>query len=221
MYDTTKWQPLCVSLQEKGYEPVVLQVPGLTSPLDHVWTLDDYVAWLSESLPTEPVILLGHSNGGRISLAFSAAYPNRVSKLILIGSAGVYDHRILSRLKRGIFASAAKVGKRLTSSPTLRRLMYRLARVKDYNQASPVMKETMRNMISLDLVPKLSKITMPTLLIWGALDNSTPLREGRILAQGLPSATLVVISVAGHSSYATHPKEVLHYITDFISHANL
>ena len=53
-------------------------------------TLEEYVEWLRSKLADErDVVLIGHSNGGRIAIAFADRYPEKISKLILIDSAGI------------------------------------------------------------------------------------------------------------------------------------
>jgi pimeloyl-ACP methyl ester carboxylesterase len=48
----------------------------------------------------------------------------------------------------------------------------------------------------------LPQIAAPTLLIWGELDDSTPLADGTIMEQLIPDAGLVVFPSAGHFAYA-------------------
>ena len=210
-------------LKNLGYTPILLSVPGLTASIDRPWKIEDYMTWLHDILvkEPEPVILLGHSNGGRISLAFADQFPKKVSSLILIGSAGVYHKGIGITVKRAVFGGLAKIGKAVTVSPFLRKVLYRLARVKDYEKANPIMQETMANLIVVDLVPKLQNITAPTLLIWGAQDRETPLSDGELMARTLPNAKLVVFDDARHSPQLTHPQKVAEEIKKFLDHANL
>ena len=70
-YSTDKWAPCLKLLESHGARPELLKIPGLTAPIDRPWTLEDYVRWLKEKTGDEKVILIGHSNGGRISLAFT------------------------------------------------------------------------------------------------------------------------------------------------------
>src|SRR5690349_17232860 len=89
-YSLDKWTEICGLLRNMGIEPIQLRVPGLTEPSDKAWDIDGYVEWLNDKLKDEknPVVI-GHSNGGRISLAFVQKYPNKLGKLILIDSAGI------------------------------------------------------------------------------------------------------------------------------------
>ena len=104
-YEHTKWVPFVNELIKAGFDIRLLDIPGLTAPLDEVWQLDDYVNWLRENIQSEPtsVALLGHSNGGRIALAYTAKYPTKISHLILIDSAGIYHNEFPIMLKRLVF----------------------------------------------------------------------------------------------------------------------
>lgn len=208
-YTTDKWQPLLGLLKERGLICTMLQVPGLTDSTDRTWTLDDYVEWLKgEVAQEEKVVLVGHSNGGRISLAFAAKYPEKVHQLILIDSAGIYPKGLYITAKRAIFKTLAKVGKKVTSSPTLRKILYKVAREGDYKNATPEMRQTMANLISVDLTPVMASIQAPTLLIWGAQDTATPLADGKLMKALIPDSELFVLQDARHSPQITHWKEV-------------
>ena len=222
LYDTSGWQKFVELLTKAGYTPVLLSVPGLTAPIDRPWTLDDYVVWLKETLKdeTEPVILLGHSNGGRISTLFASRYPEKVRALILIGAAGIYHNDLRIRLKRAIFGTLASVGKLLGRVEFLRRILYKLAREHDYEKATPMMRKTMANLITVDLVPTLAAITVPTLLIWGRNDGSTPLSDGYRFKEGIANSQLVIIDGARHSPHVTHPEEVFNQVQSFFNHGS-
>ncbi|HUC20508.1 MAG TPA: alpha/beta fold hydrolase, partial [Candidatus Polarisedimenticolaceae bacterium] len=101
-YSTGKWRPLIDVLKHAGFEPVMLNVPGLTAESDEIWDVPKYVAWLHKATAKEsrPFVLMGHSNGGRISLAYAAKYPERLQHLILIDSAGIHHNEPLLQVKR-------------------------------------------------------------------------------------------------------------------------
>lgn len=237
-YTTAKWQEFVGLMQASGFEVVQLTVPGLTESTDKAWTLETYVEWLKEKLSAESSsasnsakatsdlqkategkqnpIVIGHSNGGRIALAFAAKYPDKIKQLILIDSAGIYHNELPLRIKRTVFGAAAKIGKKITQSETIRKILYKLAGESDYKNATPQMRKTMANLISADLAPELSKITAPTLIIWGAKDKATPLSDGRLMNQQIKNSSLYIIEGAGHSPHATNAKEVADVARRFI-----
>jgi pimeloyl-ACP methyl ester carboxylesterase len=214
-YTTEKWHPFLDFLKQQGIETVLLKIPGLTAPLNEVWTLDDYVDWLNKKLihEKEKVILLGHSNGGRISLAFALKYPEKISQLILVDSAGIYHNELPLRMKRFIFGAAAKAGRALHNNDKLRKIFYTFVREQDYERANPIVRKTMRNLLKVDLRDKLYEIMIKTLIIWGEHDRITPLSDGELMSNLLPQASLHIISGARHSPQFTHAKQVSEIIS--------
>lgn len=208
-YNTVKWKPFNDLLIKKGYKSKMFRVPGLTQPIKKPWTLDDYVRWLEGELPNKEVILIGHSNGGRISIAFALKHPRRIKHLILIDSAGIYHKELSLQIKRLMFTAAAKIGKRITKSPTLRKLLYKMARETDYEKADEILKQTMLNLIKVDLEPKLNKISMPTTIIWGKSDKIIPLKDGKLMHEAIKNSTFHVIEGGRHSPQFTHPDKVV------------
>ena len=164
--NTEKWTPFIEKLQASGIEVVFLKVPGLTAPIDRPWNIEGYVEWLNSQIPpNRKVTLLGHSNGGRIALSFVLKYPQKVDHLFLLDSAGIFHNDPITFIKRGVFKTIAKIGKKITSDGMARDFLYKLAQENDYREAAPLMRETMKNLISVNLLPKLSEIKTPT-TIW-------------------------------------------------------
>lgn len=210
------WEPLLNMLRTRGLEIEFLAIPGLTDGSDPVWTLDDYVEWLRAKVGNEKAILYGHSNGGRISLAFAAKYPDKVERLIIEDASGIPPEG-LRKLKRDISRVLAKSMGVFTRSERLRKLFHRLIRESDYQRASPNMRKTMSNLVGVDLRPVLHKITAPTLIIWGAGDRMTPLKNGETIHQGIAGSKMLVIPDARHSPHITHPQQVADALLAFIS----
>lgn len=218
-YNLDKWQPIIKLLKDDGIEAVMLKVPGLTKPSDKVWDLDKYVDWLHGELQkvAKPVVLVGHSNGGRISMGLASKYPNMIDKLVLIDSAGIYHNEPRLRLKRAVFGGAAKLGKRLSRSKRMRRVLYKLARAQDYHDAPPNMRETMANLGRDDAKLDPSTIKTPTTIIWGKYDTLTPLTDAKLLHDKIAGSKLTVIQEARHAPFYTHPHKVL----EIIKHSTL
>ncbi|MFS8159000.1 MAG: alpha/beta fold hydrolase [Candidatus Roizmanbacteria bacterium] len=217
-YSTEKWKPLINLLENANYEVVMLEIPGLTASIDRPWTMDDYVQWLYGKLENEKdSILLGHSNGGRITLAYASRHPERIKHLVLIDSAGIRHNNPLIRLKRLVFKGLAKVGKLFLYSETSRSLLYKIVGESDYNKATPVMKKTMEYLIAQDLSPLLPAIKTPTLIIWGEKDTSTPLSDGVKMNSLIKKSQIFSLPLAGHSPQFTHPEIVADKVLEFIS----
>lgn len=209
-YTIEKWKPLIDLLRENGYEVKLLKIPGLTAPLDEIWDLDDYVGWMEDILRTEKdkVILMGHSNGGRIASVYCFRNPDKVNKLILIDSGGIYHNEIPIRIKRFVFANLAKLGRKFTNSEYFRKLLYKLTRESDYERANSVLRKTMQNLIRVDVSEVFGKLDLPVTIIWGEKDGITPIKDGYKIHELIKGSSFYVIKEARHSPMFTHVEEV-------------
>lgn len=217
-YSLEKWLGLEKILKKYGIELVFLRIPGLTSKTEKVWDIDKYAEWLKDQLSKDKnnqnkkINLLGHSNGGRIAIYFSAKYPERVNKLFLIDSAGIYHKELPLQIKRLFFKTTSKLGKKITTSNFLKSLLYKFVGEKDYKDASPEMKKTMLNLINFDVTPYLSKVKAKTTIIWARDDRITPLSDGKIMNKLIYDSKLVVMDETKHSPFYTNPVKVAEYI---------
>lgn len=212
-YDSKKWQPLLGLLSQQGINAELPDIPVLTRKVSGPWTIEDYSGWLNELAGADKVVLIGHSNGGRLALNFAASHPEKVARLVLIDSAGIPRSELSSRLKRAAFMALAKAGKPLTKSPSARRLLYKIARARDYLDAEPVARATMINLLKSDYSLELEKVRAPVYIIWGRRDAMTPLKDAYAFARRLPNAyEPYVIENARHAPQFTHAEEVADYL---------
>ena len=176
--------------------------------------------WSQRSAPK--IILIGHSFGGRIAIKYAAKYPEKIDKLILTGAAGI-KHKLTAKQK--MLFVAAKTGKMIFSLPIInkfQKLVYNTfskmarSRKKDYYQASPRMKEVMKNVLVEDLTDCLNKIKIPTLLVWGRKDKTTPLDDGKIMNEKIKNSKLVIVDGANHSLPYQKAEEFAEIVEGFI-----
>jgi pimeloyl-ACP methyl ester carboxylesterase len=191
---------------------IALDLPGFgeSEPPPEAWDADAYarfvLAFLDE-LEVPRAHLVGHSHGGRVSIAIAADRPERVGRLLLVDSAGLRPKRGWQYRRRVAVAKLGRVAAKLGGPPG-RRLQERLrARVasRDYLEASEAMRGTFRAVIAADLSDRLPRIAAPTLLVWGDRDEDTPLWMANRMEELIPDAGLVVLEGAGHYSYADSP----------------
>ena len=165
-------------------------------------------------------VLIGHSFGGRIAIKYAVKYPQKIEKLIMTGAAGI---RHPLSIKKKMFFTLAKIGKMLFSLPGInildkyaKILLYKATKEKDYNNASPRMKEVMKNVIGEDLRPILNQIKTPTLLLWGRDDRSTPLSDGNTMHDSIENSEMRIIDHANHSLPYQKPEEFAKSVLQFI-----
>lgn len=215
-HNDRKWQPLIKALSKKGIDSKFLAIPGLSSPLDEVWGLQDFVDWLSDQLPSKNVVLLGHSFGGQMAVRFAAQNKGRLSKLILVDSAGVRDQSIKAKIRRFIFWWAAKIGKFLFNFVWAKKILYKLARERDYLNAPPLLKRSMSLVLDDEVIEDLSEIDCSTLIIWGKNDLATPIKGAYLKNNLIKNSKLKIIDGARHSPQFTHVEKVVGLINNFL-----
>lgn len=199
-YTVEPWAKTIEILRKHGIRVKMLNVPGLTTPSDRVWTIEDYVKWAGEKIPTG-AIALGHSNGGRILLNLCSKNPEKLSKLILLDAAGVYE----PSKKRDLLKKVAKIGAPLKKVPGVSKVFHKLTGSMDYERAPENMKQTLANMLESDKNLVLATVTTPTAILWGEADTVTPPRQAHVLKRKLADSTLSLHENWTHAPYICDP----------------
>ncbi len=165
--------------------------------------------------------MLGHSFGGRIAIKFASLYPEKIKKLILCDSAGLKPK---PGPKTKIIYWTAHLGNALFSPKPLNRLkdsfrnfFYIFIRNRDYTKAKGTMKETIKKVLVEDLLPDLSKITTPTLIVWGEADKMVPVKYSRIINEKIKNSKLQVLPRIGHSPHLEVPQKLSEIVTKYLS----
>lgn len=202
--DLSRWQPIKAILSQKL--PVLL--PRL--PDNKVRNTADFADWVFKKTKTfKPFYLLGHSFGGQIAINFTNRYPNRVKKMILVGSAGIRRRSWKSCL-------LPPLAKLLNFLPrNIKYFFYRLLGETDYIKAGPVMQETMKLILREDQQAAMKKIKAPTMIIWGRNDRYTPFKDGQ-LTHSLIKKSLFTAYDGGHGLPFTHVQKLAGKILWFL-----
>lgn len=199
-YDITPWEKVVTALKKHGVTAELLPVPGLTEPSDRVWTIQNYIGWANHNIP-DGAIALGHSNGGRILLNLLNKNPKKLGGVILLDSAGIYEHSV----KRSTLRILAKIFAPFKNIKPLRKTFHKFLGASDYDKAPENMKRTLNNMIMSDKNLNPAKITTPAEIIWGSNDTITPLRQGEKLHHLMKNSQLVIKQGWSHSPYLKSP----------------
>lgn len=206
-----------------GYRIIRLDMPGFgkSDAPPSAWGVGEYVAFVKafiEKLDIAPEVIVGHSFGGRIAIKGVGSGVLKPKKLALIAAAGLARR---DTLKKHILGGLAKVGRAVTSIPpfniwqnTLRRKLYGALGSDYFNAGS--LKETFKKVVSEDLSEFASKISIPTLLIWGRNDTSTPLEQAERIHSLIELSQLDIVTNAGHFVHKEKPVEVAVFIKAFL-----
>ena len=192
-----------------------------------------FVSHLNELLEalgeTESVLLIGYSMGGAISTAYTAAFEERVQRLVLLAPAGM-GHQLgpiakIIRMVPGLggwlfmasYGRSHRKGteKERTLNSAVPFVVDRQQRELQYRGFLPSVLSSLRNGLRAHSRADHQSIhaagTRVT-AIWGAADDVIPLYCKDKMAGWNPEAEQVVVPEAGHSLPYTHPDAVLEQI---------
>lgn len=205
--------------------------PGYAASDDDetITSIDDFVdhyVRLLDALSVAQTDLLGVSWGGVIATRFALNHPGRVRRLVLAdtsrGSGRTPEKAAAMRTRADTLAAdgaehlASSRSARLVAPDAPPALVQRVAglmatsiRLPGYGQAAASMADT-------DHTRALPSITVPTLVVVGALDTICPPDEAHKIASLVPHSRLVAIDGAGHLANQEQPADFNHEITQFL-----
>jgi non-heme chloroperoxidase len=227
------WDALLPELAARGYAGYALDLLGhgesaKPRKLEH-YTSDSVFAHLDgwiESLDLGgPAILIGHSLGGYLSLRYTLDHPEQVRALVLVNpfytlgqlprtlrfflrrpllNTSLIEHTPYWLFRLFVDVSSLQFG---GSNDKVHRLPLgvRVQTALDYKRAAPGIYNIPRTLH--DLTPDLARITQPTLVIWGARDQTIDPRTFLSLVEQLPDARGEVMPVCGHVPHQCHADE--------------
>ncbi len=181
---------------QKYYQCIALDLPGhgLSSSGDYPFTIAFYAEVIERfirKLGLKKVILIGHSMGGQISIRFSLAYPELVSRLVLVAPAGFETFTetekffISSTISSGIF-NAAQYFKNFFN---LKNFFFDLSEreyaklqdfsrdfysLKDNPHLLKVLTRSSKAMLEEPVFEELADLNMPVLVCFGKKDQLIP-----------------------------------------------
>ncbi|MBX3421924.1 MAG: alpha/beta hydrolase [Pirellulaceae bacterium] len=209
---------------------------GLTGPFpDRDYAMDKYVAFVEamlNNLEIHKCVLAGNSLGGNIAWNVAASRPERVELLVLIDASG--------------YPTAAKsvpIAFRLARVPVLNRLLTTIT-PRSLVQASVLNVYANKAKVTETLVDRyfeltlregnrqalgdrfrtatesktnlIKQITQPTLIMWGAEDQLTPVDMAVRFEQDLSNDRLEILPGVGHIPMEEQPAESLAVLCSFL-----
>jgi 3-oxoadipate enol-lactonase len=174
----------------------------------------------------DAVDICGNGLGGFVALTLAARHPQRVNRLVLVGSAIRFPDP-----GRATFRAMADRAEAAGMAPLTDQAMLRMFPA-DYIEAHPeriapmrrvfesiepkVFAAACRALARLDLSDDLALIRQPTLVVVGEQDAATGASLGEALAKALPMGEIVVLKGAGHAPHIQAPDAFVAAIAPFL-----
>lgn len=216
---------------EAGFRAIVpdLLGYGLSSKPDiPQYDLDFFVAGvkgLVDALGLRRVTLLGNSLGGAVALGYALAYPDEVSRLVLMAPGGVEDLEtylampgianmfdIYKSGRSGVDAMRAVMSMQLFDPSQLSE--------ETLNERAPIaaiQTQAARSVIKVpNMTGRLGELTCPVFGFWGMNDLFNPVGGAMKLMEHCPQARLILVNRCGHWVQVEHREMFNRMCLDFL-----
>lgn len=218
------WNPILEELSDE-FRVLAPQLPLDRQParqphsFQSIHQLTDHVKKFFDSAGIERATIGGNSLGGQVAIDFCLRYPERAERLIITGSAGLFERSLsggsIPKVTRDfvrekaceVFYDPRYVTEDLVDEVldmlmdrTYVRFLIRVAKAtRDYNVKS-----------------ELEKLKLPTLIVWGRDDRITPPIVAEEFKEHLVNAQLVFLDRCGHSPPIEQPETFSRILRDFL-----
>jgi pimeloyl-ACP methyl ester carboxylesterase len=198
-------------------------------PID--WTIEDWADWLAATMDRNGVrraVLVGHSMGGMLAMAFRKKYPDRVSALALVstraGEWPIDDRRDFIQLADAVGAAW---------SPELARQCADLLLGEEFLESRAGWLGAWHYDVARYDLPGMSNLArafsshpgygndlaasrLPALVVHGADDEAIEVEIARAMAASIPGAEYAEIADCGHCPPLEHPTAFTNALVRFL-----
>jgi 2-hydroxy-6-oxonona-2,4-dienedioate hydrolase len=224
-----------------GYRVILMDCPGFGKSDPLVTAEPRFVInaraikALMDGLDIDKAHLVGNSMGGGSALGFAVASPERLGKMILMGSGGVgrtslftplpmegikllfgvYREPTLENLKKmlDVFVYDSSALTEELINLRLQSILAKPEHLKNFLKSVDLSKFQMG-----DFTDNLPNIKAKTLITWGRDDRFVPIDWSLKLLNGIPDSRLHVFSRCGHWAQWEHADEFNRLVIDFLKH---
>lgn len=164
--------------------------------------------------------LIGNSLGGHVALIYTLHNQNKVDKLALTGSSGLFENSMGgSYPKRGSYEYIKErveytfYDPKTATKELIDEVFEITTSIPKCMRIVAIAKSAQRH----NMAKEISKITIPTLLIWGLNDTITPPMVAHEFNRLIPNSELKFIDKCGHAPMMEHPKKFNEIFEEFLT----
>jgi pimeloyl-ACP methyl ester carboxylesterase len=218
------WRDIMTSLSD-DYRVVAPQLPVDRQPNQRsrgIRSLEELVDCVADQileLKLPPFVLCGNSLGGLVSIEICVRHPDRVSGLVLAGSAGLYERSLTSGMRpkpsrqfvrsvaSDIFFDPALITEQMVDE------WYEAVLDRDYVRFLLRVSRATRDR---RLNHHLKHLKLPTLIVWGRDDKVTPPDVAESFQSQIDGAELQFINDCGHAPNLEQPVVFTELLQQFL-----
>ena len=202
------WRNLAPYAVRMGFRVYMPDLPGYgrsDRPADFSYSIADQaktVIGFMDAMELKQVSLGGWSMGGWIATFVAAKYPERVERLVLFDSAGLYEKPAWNT---DLFTPVSAIeldqldALLMPHPPAVPSFIAADILRVSHNRAWLIHRALDSMLTGRDATDKLlPQLKMPVLIVWGALDHITPLSQGQAIHRLIPQSEMEVVPTCGH-----------------------
>jgi pimeloyl-ACP methyl ester carboxylesterase len=232
------WQ-LSIPELATRHRVIAIDLPGFgksdkpDAEYDLLW-IDEQVCALLDQRGVWRATFIGGSMGGHLGLLMALTHPERVERLVIMGSSGVWPPPgpLLNLALNTLFNEPLVTLYLRQHWPAIYGLMFvhrtpLTDRIFRYQMAlranggafaaeGRASTRALRSIFYHSVRDRLSEIKVPVLLIWGAQDKIHPAESARLFRAGLPDSRLVIVPDAGHEVMVDQPETFNRLVLAFL-----
>jgi pimeloyl-ACP methyl ester carboxylesterase len=201
------------ALAERGIGSVALDLPGFgASPAPDVAGgarhYADLILPALREIASEPVVIVGHSFGGRVAVVLASQHPELVQSLVLTG-VPLLRTRASARPPFGYRSVRWLARRHLVSDARLEKARQKYGST-DYQRAQGVMRDVLVASVNESYEKELAQLTMPVAFVWGERDEEATYDVATRAAALVTSPTTVrELPRVGHFVPLEAPEELV------------
>lgn len=203
----------------------IIDYPGFgNSPFPNKdLTIYDYSLLIKNfiiDLEIDNPFIIAHSFGGRIATILTGVLNLKINKMLFMDIAGIRPRKSLKcKLKEKIYKLKKKFINlffKVRKKEMLEKLRKKYGST-DYNSLSTNMLTTFKNVINEDLKEYYKNINSEVLIIWGAKDIDTPLKDAYFINKHIKKSHLIIFPLGDHFTYLEYSDAINLIIENFIN----
>jgi pimeloyl-ACP methyl ester carboxylesterase len=190
------------------------------------YTIDNFAADVISFMDAKQIgkaTVVGHSMGSLVAQLTAIYHPSRLSRLVLVGSRASWTSPEIVELHDVVQTFTDPVSPDFIADFQMSTIYAPvppdfLEQVIAESMKVParVWRQVMASLAQQEVMSHLSKITMPTLILWGDQDGMFPHSEQETLQRLIPNATLLIYAQTGHSLHWEQPQLFVNDLEQFM-----
>ncbi|HNR74571.1 MAG TPA: alpha/beta hydrolase [Cyclobacteriaceae bacterium] len=220
----SNWEGV-VNHYKKHFRVVIPMLPIYEMPIKEAGLigLREFTERFVAMKQLDNMIIMGNSLGGHVGILYTLANPEKVSKLVLTGSSGLFENTMGgSYPRRGSYdyirerVAYTFYDPNVASKELVDEVFETTKSIPKCMRIVAIAKSAQRNNLALEL----PNIKVPTLLVWGLNDTITPPMVGHEFNRLIPNSELKFIDKCCHAPMMEHPEKFNRLVEDFLVHRN-